>query len=53
MVLCNTHISADNDMKQNMVIAWVQAYVLFPHMFIGFEDTSFIEQIPQTINLSV
>ena len=46
MVLRNTHYT----MTQNMVIAWMQAGVWFPHMFIGIEDTSVFEQIPQTID---
>jgi hypothetical protein len=45
-VLRNTHYT----MTQNMVIAWMQAGVWFPHMFIGIEDTSVFEQIPQTID---
>ena len=53
MVLCNTHKSDNSQMTQNMVIAWIQAHVLFPHIFIGIKDISFIEQLPQTIDLSV
>ena len=34
------------------IIAWMQACVLFAHIFIGIEDISFIEQIPQTLDLS-
>ena len=49
MVLCKKDTSEDNDMTQIMVIAWMQSCVLFPHMFIGFENTSLIEQIPYGI----
>ena len=46
MVLRNTHYI----MTQNMVTAWMQAGVWFPHMFIGIEDTSVFVQIPQIID---
>ena len=53
MVLCNTHKSENSQIKQNMVIAWIQACVLCPQIFIDVEDISFIKQRPLTIDLSV
>jgi len=53
MVLCNTHISENCQMTHNMFIDWIQACVFLAHIFIGIEDISFIEQIPQTIDLIV